>query len=113
MKSGMTDLNLAIEIGGEKLGCARAQHHAIGMLRETVAIALEPFGLLNARVSGCDSEASDNRMPFAGDNPEQHWIRMRHKRPAGDLCSRVCRNIAEEKVGDISLEDDNFAVVRE
>src|SRR5208337_3033757 len=38
---------------------------------------------------------------------------MRNERPTGDLCSRVCRNIAEEKVGDISFEDDDLAVVRE
>src|SRR5271165_5473150 len=38
---------------------------------------------------------------------------MRNKRPTGDLCSRVCRNIAEKEVGDISLEDDDLAVVGE
>ena len=83
------------------------------MLREREAIACEPRGLTDARVGSGHTKACDNRVVGAGYNSEEYRIGMRDHRPAGDLLCRRRRNAAEEEIGDVALENNDFAIVRQ
>src|ERR1700722_1458916 len=109
----MSDLNRATECRAQKLSSSFAEHHVVRMLCEIGKISFQPGRLAQTRVKVGDAEAGNDGVIGARHDAEEHWVGVLHNGPRCDLLH--CRRgyIAEEEIGDIALEDNDFAVTRE
>ena len=113
VKGAVTDGNPAADAGVEKVSCARAKDNVVVALAEEDAIAGQPCGFANTGIVGRDAEAGNDGVVGAGNDSEQNRICMSDGGPGSDFAGDRSGNIAEEEIGDVALEDDNFTVVRE
>ena len=113
VEDSVADGHMVIEFCAEELRGPLTENHIIGVLREGETISREPCGLADARIGGGYAKAGDDRVIGAGDNAKEHRIGMCHHRPTGDFLHRRSGNVAEEKVRDVALEDDDLAIARQ
>ncbi len=113
VKGAVTDGNATADAGVEKVSCARTKDNVVVALAEEDAIAGQPCGFANTGIVGRDPEAGDDGVIGARNYSEQNGICVSDGGPGSDFAGDRSGNIAEKKIGDVALEDNNFTVVRE
>ncbi len=103
----------AADGGVEEVGRAGAEDNVVIAFAEIDAIAGEPGSFADARIAGRDAKAGDDGVVGAGDDSEEDRVSVRDSGPGRDFASEGRGDIAEEEIGDVAFEDDDFAVARQ
>ena len=112
VEGAMADGDAAADGGVEEVGRAGAEHDVVIAFAEVDAIAGEPRCFADARIAWRDAEAGDDGVVGAGDDAEENGIGVRNRGPGRDFAGDRCGDVAEEKIGDVAFEDDDFAIAR-
>ena len=105
-----TDRDALARGGIEEFRGALAEPDAVFLAAEIGGGAGDPFRAGEPRVAGLEAEAGDDRVTRRGDEAEEQRVRSLHVRERADAADLRSGDAAEEKIGDVALEDEVVAV---